>query len=102
MILCGALAAAAGAMESEECLLCHEEADLTGVRDGAEISVHVDPDVFAASIHGDWDCVSCHVDLEGVDMHDDDVEPVDCGACHAEAEEMEGARHGRFAATNER
>ena len=102
IILFGAFAAVAGAMESEECLLCHEEADLTGERDGVEISVHVDPQIFAASIHGDWECVSCHVDLEGVDMHDDDVEPVDCGVCHAEAEEMEGARHGRFTATNER
>ncbi len=91
------------AQDSEECLFCHEDPDLTGERGGREISVHVDPDVFAKSVHGDWDCVSCHVDLEGVDMHDDEVEPVDCGNCHdGEVEKIRTSRHGRLRADNQR
>ncbi|MCP4203676.1 MAG: hypothetical protein GY769_17300 [bacterium] len=103
-LLCAILPVSATlAQDAEECLFCHEDADMTGTRDGQEISVYVDPEAYAASIHGDWDCVSCHVDLEGADMHDDEVEPVSCGECHdAEAAGLEKSRHGRFRATNER
>jgi cytochrome b subunit of formate dehydrogenase len=89
------------AQESEDCLVCHEESDLTGERDGREISVFVDPVGFAGSVHGDFTCVDCHLDLEGEDVHDDDVEPVDCGVCHdAEVEELSVSRHGRLAPGN--
>ncbi|MFQ5527542.1 MAG: hypothetical protein ACE5GX_14930, partial [Thermoanaerobaculia bacterium] len=97
------LAPPLAAQDSQECLFCHEDPDMTGTRDGREISVHVDPEVFSGSVHGDWDCVSCHVDLEGIDMHADDVERVDCGMWHdTEVETLENSRHGRFRATNER
>ncbi|TNF84915.1 MAG: hypothetical protein EP299_00140, partial [Acidobacteria bacterium] len=72
----------ASTQENEDCLMCHEDPDLTGTRDGLEISVHVDPEVFSASIHADVDCIMCHMDLEGTDFHDEEVEPVDCSMCH--------------------
>jgi cytochrome b subunit of formate dehydrogenase len=99
-----ALAVPAGALETEECLGCHEDPDMTGERDGVEISVHVDPDSFAASIHGDFACDDCHADLVGLDdMHDEEVERVECGMCHDDAaEEMASSRHGRFDATDHR
>ncbi len=90
--------APAGAQESEDCLLCHEEGDLTGERDGREISVFVDADLLAGSVHADFACVDCHLDLEGQDVHDEEVEPADCGTCHdAEVEDLAASRHGRLA-----
>ncbi|NIM00330.1 MAG: hypothetical protein GTO33_05205 [Acidobacteria bacterium] len=63
------------AQTSEDCLLCHEEdAGLAAL---------------PSSIHGTFACVDCHVDLEGVEFHEDDVEPVDCTVCHDPA-----GRHG--------
>jgi len=70
------LPAVSMAMDSEECLFCHEDAG-SG---------------FATSVHGDFECVDCHVDLDGMDEHEDDVEPVDCGTCH----DTESGRHGRL------
>ena len=96
----------AGAQENDDCLMCHEDSDLTGTRDGLEISVHVDPEVFSASIHADVECIMCHMDLEGTDFHDEEVEPVDCGMCHdSEAAttnraSTDGCRQGRTARTH--
>ncbi|MCB1032511.1 MAG: hypothetical protein KDD47_01600, partial [Acidobacteria bacterium] len=84
------------ALDNEECLACHEDPDLTGERNGEEISVFVDPEAFAASIHGDLACDDCHMDLAGLeDLHEDDVEAVDCSFCHSEpADEYEDGIHG--------
>lgn len=96
-LLVSGLATSAGAQSAEDCLLCHEEPELTGERDGREISVFVDPAAFAASVHGDLDCVNCHVDLEGQDAHEDSVEPVDCSWCHDDAvEQVAASPHGRL------
>jgi cytochrome b subunit of formate dehydrogenase len=76
---------------------------MTGTRNGEEISIHVDAEAFAGSVHADLDCVTCHSDLEGVEMHDEEVDLVDCGMCHdAAAEELAGARHGPLRATDRR
>jgi cytochrome b subunit of formate dehydrogenase len=96
ILLLLALAGAAAAQDTEECLYCHEEADITGERDGQEISVHVDPTLFSESVHGGFDCIDCHVDLADGDLHEE-AEPVECGSCHdAEAEELASLRHGRL------
>ena len=85
----------------DECLFCHEDPDLTAERDGREISAFVDAETFASSVHGDFTCVDCHLDLEGQDAHEDEVEAVDCGVCHdGEVEELAVARHGRLAPTS--
>ena len=67
------------AQSAEDCLTCHSDVDLTGSRDGVEISVFVDEAIYAGSLHGDLDCVLCHTDLEGQDFHDEEVAPVDVG-----------------------
>jgi hypothetical protein len=48
-----ALLAPAAAQEAEDCLGCHSETDLTGTRDGEEISVFVDASAYGTSVHGD-------------------------------------------------
>ncbi|RMF71757.1 MAG: hypothetical protein D6738_13270 [Acidobacteria bacterium] len=91
------LAPASLAQENEDCLVCHEDPDLTGTRNGREISVHVDPETLARSVHADLDCVMCHMDLAGTEFgHDEDVEPVDCSLCHdVESGWYERSIHGR-------
>ncbi|GAB4246632.1 MAG: hypothetical protein Kow00109_22720 [Acidobacteriota bacterium] len=86
------------AQGDEECLACHEDETLEGERSGRTISVYVNPEVFAASVHKDLGCTSCHVDLDGVELpHDEDVEPVDCAACHDDVkEELLQGPHGKW------
>ncbi len=97
LLVAPVLPSGAVAQTVEDCLICHEDPDLTGERDGREISVFVDPAAFSASIHRDLDCVTCHLDLEGQDVHDDVVEPVDCSWCHDDVvQEVASSRHGRL------
>jgi cytochrome b subunit of formate dehydrogenase len=88
------------AQENDECLMCHEDEDMTGFRGDKEISVYVDPELYGDSVHADMDCIDCHIDLSGIEMeHDEDVEPVDCAMCHdGEAEQHAISLHGRAAA----
>jgi cytochrome b subunit of formate dehydrogenase len=67
------LAGPALAQENDDCLDCHE-----GVEEG-----EVDPDLFAASVHGAEDCVGCHVDAtEEHDEEEEPLEPAECEDCH--------------------
>ena len=83
--------------ENADCLACHEDKELTLQRGGRTISVYVDEKKLGASMHADLDCVSCHVDLEGVELpHEGTVERVDCGLCHdSEQEQHAKSLHGK-------
>jgi len=89
----------AQAQENDDCLMCHEDSELTGELGGQEISVFVDPESFAGSVHGEFGCVDCHMDLDGVELpHDEELEPIDCAMCHDDvAEEHESGPHGKWA-----
>ena len=78
------------AQENEDCLMCHEDPDMTGEIDGKEVSVFVDVEDHAASVHSDMECVLCHMDVMDVELpHEDDLELVDCGMCHDDEKEMQ-------------
>ncbi|MFH1372864.1 MAG: hypothetical protein ABII79_03605 [bacterium] len=69
----------------ETCLSCHEDVDLTGMNKyGSEVSVYVALDRFQASVHGEMECVDCHLDLADAEdyPHDEELAPVDCSQCH--------------------
>ena len=53
-------------LSNESCLDCHDDPGWTEMRKGKEISMHVAPEIFAGSLHGDFDCIDCHVDIEEV------------------------------------
>jgi cytochrome b subunit of formate dehydrogenase len=80
--------------------MCHSDPDLTGSRDGKEISVFVDEKVYRRSVHAEQECIVCHQDLAGAEMpHAEDVDPVDCSMCHdRQAEDHARSLHGRAAA----
>jgi cytochrome b subunit of formate dehydrogenase len=94
----------AAAQDNSDCLTCHEDPDLTGERDGGVISVFVGPEVFARSVHGELTCVTCHADLEGVELpHDVPLERVECGTCHDDiAEVYDNSLHGLLAHAGEK
>ncbi len=98
LVLATGLAVPAVAQENQTCLECHSDHDLTGERDGKEISVFVDSEMFGRSVHADLQCIACHSDLEGSDFpHKEDVNPVDCGSCHGDvAEELTRGPHGKW------
>jgi len=88
------------AQDNDDCFMCHSEPDMTGERNGREISIYVDVEDYAGSSHADFDCVTCHQDLDGAELpHEDDTEPVECGMCHDEqSEQHAGSLHGEAAA----
>ena len=90
-------ASAAVAQESSDCLACHSDETLKGVRRGRTISVFVNETAFTASQHGSLTCVSCHADLEGKDFpHVEDPAKVQCGTCHDGEEKLHAASlHGK-------
>jgi hypothetical protein len=55
----GQLATPAEPDGNKACLECHSQ-DHSMVRDGQQISVHVDPTTFNQSVHGVLSCVRCH------------------------------------------
>jgi formate dehydrogenase gamma subunit len=81
-----AFASTAGAqMSSDDCLGCHNDA--TAVKElpgGKTKSVHVDPDLFANSVHGVLGCTDCHSDINDY-PHEPAPTAVDCANCHSDA-----------------
>ncbi len=86
---------------SRNCLKCHSDPDLKMTRDGEEISLYVDEEAFALSMHNRTACAQCHTEV--TPGHKERAcatitKPVDCGICHAEqVHDHELSRHGQLA-----
>lgn len=100
-----ALLAAVGparAQDVDDCLICHDDEELTKIRDDRVVSLYIDIDLFERSVHGreEMVCIDCHADLIDFDYeHAEDLEPVDCSMCHdREAEVYAQSLHGVAAA----
>jgi formate dehydrogenase gamma subunit len=74
----------------DECMDCHDEPDLTKVgRNGRVISLYIDLATYRASIHGDFDCIDCHQDVDPEDLpHPEHLAKVDCSMCHDDVAEV--------------
>jgi cytochrome b subunit of formate dehydrogenase len=69
------------ALSNESCLDCHNEPGWTETIQGKEVNLHVEPGLFAASLHGDFDCIDCHADITEV-PHAENLADADCAGCH--------------------
>ncbi|MBN2366375.1 MAG: hypothetical protein EH225_10615, partial [Calditrichaeota bacterium] len=76
------------AATNEECQMCHSDPDLTTQKQGRTISLFVDFEKYAQSVHQDLECISCHFDADVEEYpHPEDLERVDCAICHGDADE---------------
>ncbi len=71
------------AQSNDLCIGCHEDPSLSMQRSGRDLSLHVDPKAYSASVHKDQECVSCHVGFDAGEVpHAKVIKPVDCSGCH--------------------
>ncbi len=92
------IALSAPALENEECLFCHGDPQaVQTLPDGKTRPIYVNPDAFAKSVHAKEQCVSCHADIAEL-PHAEKLQPVDCSACHTQAEEFAKSLHGQAVA----
>lgn len=68
-------------LTKDGCLACHGVAGLEKTRDGKSLSMHVDKTGFDQSIHGAFECTSCHVDITTV-PHPPELKRAACDTCH--------------------
>ncbi len=96
------------AQENEDCQQCHATVGLKIERDGRSVSLYVDAEQYAQSVHADLGCIDCHVDLDGVDEypHASGLDRVACGECHEDDDGPIAAywlsTHGQLAERGER
>jgi len=97
LFLCLLFASLLAAQTNEDCATCHEDPELTTKRQGRTISLYVDFQKFAGSVHKDLDCTSCHMDADVKEFpHPERLESVNCGTCHDVAgEQFFAGIHGR-------
>jgi hypothetical protein len=82
---------------SQQCLICHGSPGFqTKLADGATLSLTIEADHFAPSVHGALGCTGCHADIS-LPSHPAAVQPIAslrafsiamsqqvCGTCHAD------------------
>lgn len=73
-----------GQLKTSDCMECHGDKDLTKVKnDSIEISLFIDLDKFGNSVHGGFECVDCHRDINEI-PHEENLRHPDCNQCHDE------------------
>ncbi len=88
---------------NEDCMMCHEDRELTTERNGRTVSVFVQESILNRSPHKDVECVACHIDAAVEDFpHPEKLNVVNCGSCHT-IPEMQFAKgiHGKALSQNE-
>jgi len=95
------LAAPAPGQDAETCLDCHGDPELKPVTGDLTRTLFMDQDALQASVHVDFDCIDCHMDLEDGEFppeagHEDPPESVQCSECHDEKAEIYAeSMHGK-------
>ncbi len=83
-------------LADRDCLKCHEKPDLVKVADGDTLSMFVDKNAVASSVHENIPCVKCHSDVDPrLERPCQHAGRADCSNCHAKmAEEYAESGHG--------
>lgn len=84
------------AQTNNDCMLCHEDKDLTTIKSGKRISVYLNMGLYRKSVHKNLKCIECHKDAAVDFPHPERLKKVNCGSCHKEAMKMfESGLHGQ-------
>lgn len=68
---------------SDDCLVCHDDKDLTMEKNGKKISLYINGKVYGKSIHGSFDCKDCHEGYNPEAMpHNPSKKEINCLSCH--------------------
>jgi predicted CXXCH cytochrome family protein len=73
------------AQSSSECFDCHDDKELDLTRNNKLVSLFVDAESYNSSIHGDMECVDCHVDFDAENLPHkagENIAKVECSDCH--------------------
>ncbi|MFH1195623.1 MAG: hypothetical protein V1720_07900 [bacterium] len=85
--------------QNDDCLVCHEDKDLSLVRNGRIVPLFLNAKQFNQSIHKDLACTDCHQDFDAEELphkEGSNISRVDCSTCHDEAvEKFERSLHGQ-------
>ncbi len=86
---------------NRDCLSCHDNPDLTMVRDGETIPLFVDEQAHNASSHSGTACAQCHTEVSS-SLHrpcETITATVDCSVCHPDEVELHtNSVHGQLLA----
>lgn len=91
---------------NEDCMMCHEDPDLTTLRNGKTINLFIDTNIVARSVHGGVRCAACHIDVVADDFphafQEKKLMPVNCALCHKETDmQFKAGIHGQALSLNE-
>ncbi|MFN4112025.1 MAG: hypothetical protein ACK4G1_07085, partial [Ignavibacteria bacterium] len=71
------------AQENEDCMMCHNDKELSKKSGNRIVSLFVDEGKIKNSVHKEIKCVNCHSDLKEAEFpHESDLKKVNCGQCH--------------------
>lgn len=72
--------------DNSECLMCHDDPDISMVKRGKKISLTVKPFTLRRSVHAGLKCSDCHKGFDPLDIpHKPVITPVNCMDCHKDA-----------------
>ncbi|MBI5395123.1 MAG: cytochrome c3 family protein [Verrucomicrobia bacterium] len=74
--------AQAAGIANSDCLACHDDPKLTKKVGGKDVSLAIQPKLFAKSVHGSAACVDCHVGIKELPHAEGKLPPAQCGGCH--------------------
>ncbi len=79
---------------SDDCLVCHEDKDLTMDKDGKKVSLYINPGDYKKSLHGGSECTDCHQNYNPEQMpHNPSKSLASCSECHGEIKSSENNAH---------
>ncbi|MCF8239957.1 MAG: cytochrome c3 family protein [Melioribacteraceae bacterium] len=77
--------------QTDDCLICHSDEDLSYTRSGQNVSLFVNADNYMNSAHAALECGDCHegYDAENIPHKEGkEIYKVDCGSCHEDLVEV--------------
>ena len=85
-----------GKGDTEVCLSCHEDKDLTMDKGGKKVSLFVDAAHYKNSVHQMAECEDCHENYNPDEIpHTKSKQEVNCFGCHNEARNIEANVHAK-------